>query len=135
MADIKISGPGGIRGTSASKGARRTGATGGPSFAEMVDQASAVDAPEPMGGVLPDLTYAPLPDDPMTGRRQAKSLLDNLTTLAEDALAGNPTRALADLQAALQQNVVDRNELNGEQQQALDELATRAAVEVAKRGV
>jgi hypothetical protein len=135
MVDFKIDGPGGVRGPGGVKGSKRASTTGGPSFADMVDQAGATEAAEPTAPLTPYTPYAPLPDDPMTGRRQAKTLLENLTTLADDALAGNPTRALADLQAALQQNPIDRNELNGEQRQALDELATRAAVEVAKRGV
>jgi hypothetical protein len=135
MADFKIDGPGGVRGPGSVKGSKRSTSTAGTSFADMVDQAGAAEAAEPTAPLTPYTPYAPLPDDPMTGRRQANTLLESLTTLADDALAGNPTRALADLQAALQQNPIDRNELNGEQRQALDELATRAAVEVAKRGV
>ncbi|HEX2859726.1 MAG TPA: flagellar assembly protein FliX [Alphaproteobacteria bacterium] len=134
MVDFKISGPGGIRGTSSTKGARRSTAPTGPSFADMLDQASAVEGAEPTAASLPNLPYAPLPDDPGTARQQANTLLESLTALADDALAGNPARALADLQAALQQNPPDRATLTPPQQQAIDELATRAAVEVAKRG-
>jgi hypothetical protein len=133
--DIKVNGPGGVRGTDKSKNAKRAGSATGPSFAELLDQAGAVSAPETPAPTLPTAPYVPLPDEPATARRQARELLDSLTSAADAALGGEPVRALADLQAALQQSPHDRDSLNADQKQALDELATRAAVEVAKRQV
>lgn len=135
MVDIKVGGPGGITGPDRKKATTRPGATGGPSFASLLEETTEAAATAPTAA-LPQ-GYVPVDADdghrpPRKGKQQAEDLLGGLTQLAEDILAGQPTSAAAKLEAYLKTEVADRNDLSPEAQQALDELSTRAAVAAEK---
>lgn len=132
--DFKIGGPSGPKATDKKKPATRAGQTGGTSFASMLEQAANADAPAaaPSGmGILP--TVVPGFDEPVQpdARERGKQLLEQLEELTQDVLAGQPSAALTKLKATLATQPANAP-LTPEQQQALDDLATRAAVEVAK---
>lgn len=131
---IGINGPKGPRETDKAKAKSKTGATGGPSFADFLSEASAAGetaAAAPAAGVGVPVGYLPIEDDvPQNGRQQAQQLLKTLRELAEDALSGSPSAAVSKLEALA--SSVDESKLNAEQKAVLDEVRTRAAVEVAK---
>lgn len=132
--DFKIGGPSGPKATDKKKPAARAGQAGGTSFASMLEQASSADAPAsatPGMGILP--TVVPGFDEPVQpdARERGKQLLEQLEALTQDVLAGQPSAALNKLKATLAAQPTNAP-LTPEQQQALDDLATRAAVEVAK---
>lgn len=135
MIDIKTTGPGGVKATDKKKAATRAGATGGPSFASLLEEAAgASNTPETTS--LPTTAYTPLPsgddEQPPSSKKQATRLLDALQNLAEDALSGQPTAALGKLQSYLATTALDKDQLTDAQKQALDEVETRAAVEAEK---
>lgn len=113
--------------------AKKTGGAGGPSFASMLEEASHSDtAGETFSvGSVGVGAYVPLEDEmPRDAQGQARALLKTLKDLAEDAYAGEPTAAVGKLEALARD--VDESGLNAQQKAALDEVRTRAAVEVAK---
>ncbi|RYG58871.1 MAG: hypothetical protein EON60_12095, partial [Alphaproteobacteria bacterium] len=69
-------------------------------------------------------------DLPRDAQGQARELLKTLKGLAEDALSGSPTAAVSRLEQLA--GSFDENALSAEQKKVLDEVRTRAAVEVAK---
>lgn len=129
-----INGPKGPNATDKAKAKSKTGATGGPSFADLLDEASATgEAPATATatGVGLPVGYLPLEDDqPRDGKKQAQDLLKTLRELAEDALAGSPSAAVEKLEKLA--GNVDESKLSPQQKAVLDEVRTRAAVEVAK---
>lgn len=138
MVDIKVGGPGAVKGPEKKKPTTQTGATGGASFASMLDAAGeTTETPSTISsGGLPS-ALAPLVDEngdlpPRNGKQQAKDLMDGLTELADDVLAGNATSAAKKLEAYLNAEVSDKTQLSPEAKAVLDELSTRAAVAAAK---
>ena len=137
MVDIKVGGPGAVKGPDKKKPAQRTGAAGSASFASMLDAAGEqgdVSPATPAG--LPSASL-PLVDDngelpPRSGKQQAKDLMQGLSELADDVLAGNATGAARKLEAYLNADVADKADLSDEARAVLDELSTRAAVAAAK---
>lgn len=132
--DFKIGGPSGPKATDKKKAATRAGQTGASSFASMLEHASSADATtnsSPTLGILPQVV--PGFDEPVQpdARQRGKQLLEQLEALTQDVLAGQPSAALSKLKETLATQPVN-TPLTTEQQQALDDLATRAAVEVAK---
>ncbi|PZP40614.1 MAG: hypothetical protein DI585_00665 [Pseudomonas fluorescens] len=126
---------GGLRGADKTKSKAKTGATGGPSFADMLDEAQDSGAAENASPLAPNFAvpggFVPIEDElPRDAKGQARELLNTLKTLAEDALSGSPTATLDRLEALTRQ--VDESTLTADQKQALDEARTRAAVELAK---
>lgn len=132
-----IKGLGGIKGADKTKAKSKTGSVGGPSFADMLEDAqqtggtaaeqSVAGLAPYAGGYVPGFEEEELPKD---ARGQANELLKTLKGLAEDALSGAPTQALGRLEAMT--SAVDESSLTPEQKKALDEVRTRAAVEAAK---
>ncbi|RYG60965.1 MAG: hypothetical protein EON60_05310, partial [Alphaproteobacteria bacterium] len=93
---IDIKGLGGVKGTDKTKAKAKTSGVGGPSFADMLDDAQAADGAantESMAGNLPLAGgFVPLEEDlPRDAQGQARELLKTLKGLAEDALSGSPT--------------------------------------------
>lgn len=137
MVDIKVGGPGALKGPDKKKPAQRTGAAGGPSFASLLDAAGeAEETSAPLQAGLTG-TLAPLVGDdeqlpPRSGKQQAKDLMAGLSELADDVLAGNPTGAAKKLEAYLSAEVADKATLSDEAKALLDEISTRAAVAAAK---
>lgn len=131
---IPVNGPKGPAAADKAKAKTRTGATGGPRFADFLDAASQADAAEvaaPAASTAVVGGFLPLEEDiPQDGRGQARELLKTLRSLAEDALSGSPTAAVTRLEQLA--GSVDESSLNAAQKQVLDEVRTRAAVEVAK---
>lgn len=130
-----IKGLGGVKGADKTKAKAKTSGVGGPSFADFLDgaqetDAAATDAPV-VGGLGLPAGFIPVEEDlPRDGKGQAQELLKTLHALAEDALSGSPTAAVDRLEAMAAS--VDESALNAEQKRVLDEVRTRAAVEVAK---
>lgn len=139
MVDIKVGGPATVKGPEKKKPAGKTGSTGGPSFASLLDSATAASETTPTIPTTFSPTIIPLPTEedqgepaPRNPREQAENLLDKLQTLAEESLTGSPADIAAKLEAYLKHDAPDRSTLSPEAQQALDELQTRAAVAAAK---
>lgn len=137
MVDIKVGGPGAVKGPEKKKPAQRSGAAGGPSFASMLDAAgesSGAQAPAQAGlpSVMPQFVEGDDDLPPRSGQQQAKDLMDGLSELADDVLAGNATGAAKKLEAYLNAEVTDKANLSDEAKAVLDELSTRAAVAAAK---
>jgi Class II flagellar assembly regulator len=132
MVDIK--GLGGIKAADRAKAKTRTGAAGGVSFADMLEDAQEVAAAEastPASSLDLPAGFVPIEDDiPQNPRQQAQELLKTLKTLAEDAFSGSPTNTVDRLEQLA--NSVDESSLTTQQKDALDEARTRAAVEAAK---
>ncbi len=132
---IDIKGLGGIKGADKTKAKSKTGSVSGSSFADMLEEAQAADASEAMAPVAGNLPvtggFVPLEEDlPKDAQGQARELLKTLKGLAEDALSGSPTAAVDRLEQLA--GSFDENALSAEQKKVLDEVRTRAAVEVAK---
>jgi enamine deaminase RidA (YjgF/YER057c/UK114 family) len=130
-----IKGLGGIKGADKTKAKAKVSATGGPSFSEFLDEAQSAETPAEQaplsGGLGVAGGFVPLEDElPKDARGQAREMLKTLQSLAEDALSGSPTSAVGKLEALAAS--VDETNLTEEQKRALDEVRTRAAVEVAK---
>ena len=130
-----IKGLAGIKSADKTKAKAKTSAAGGPSFADFLGEAQEADAPQSqapvMGGMSLPAGFVPVEEDlPKDGKGQAQALVKSLKELAEDALSGSPTAAVGRLEA-LADNV-DESALTSEQKRVLDEVRTRAAVEVAK---
>lgn|GEM_PF-7006073 len=127
----RINGPGGIKGPDKSKAKRKTD---GPSFESFLEEAEGAGAPEqaaaPMQMGLPG-GYIPLEEYPQNPREQARELLKTLRELAGEALGGENTAQSVEKLAAMA-GEVDESTLTEEQKKVLDEVKTRAAVEVAK---
>lgn len=137
MVDIKVGGPGAVKGPDKKKPAARTGAAGGPSFASLLDAAGESAEPSSSGQASLPGAVPPLVDDnadlpPRSGKQQAQDLMDGLNELAGDVLSGNATGAAKKLEAYLNAEVTDKADLSDEAKAALDELSTRAAVAAAK---
>ncbi|TKW61916.1 MAG: hypothetical protein DI628_04655 [Blastochloris viridis] len=132
MVDIK--GLGGIKAADRAKAKARTGAAGSVSFADMLEEAQAVEsAAASTATSSSDLAsgYVPIEEDlPQNPRQQAQELMKTLKALAEDAFAGSPTNTVNRLEQLV--NNVDESSLTQQQKDALDEARTRAAVEAAK---
>ena len=130
---FKVGGPTGPKAADRKKATGKTERSG-PTFASLLDQASGTT--ETAAAAPLTSAYTPLPDstegEPHSGRDKAATLLGTLQELAEDALAGQPTAALNKLQTYLATEALDRDALTEPQKQALDEVATRAAVEAEK---
>ena len=130
-----IKGLGGVKGADKTKAKSKTSSVGGTSFADMLDEAQAADATETgaavSGGMAVAGGFAPVEDDlPRDARGQARELLKTLKGLADDALAGSPTAAVGRLEELA--GSFDEASLSADQKKVLDEVRTRAAVEVAK---
>lgn len=137
MVDIKVGGPGAVKGPEKKKAATRTGTAGGPSFASMLDAAGETSEATPTTSAGLPSALAPLVDEngdlpPRSGKQQAKDLMDGLSELADDVLAGNASSAAKKLEAYLNAEVSDKAQLSEEARAVLDELSTRAAVAAAK---
>ncbi len=132
MVDIK--GLGGIKAADKAKAKARTGATGGASFADMLEEAQSVNATEASSALASSdvaAGFLPIEDDlPQNPRQQAQELMKTLKALAEDAFSGSPTNTVDRLEQLA--NSVDESSLTTQQKDALDEARTRAAVEAAK---
>lgn len=132
-----IKGFGGIKGADKTKAKSKTSGVDGPSFAEFLENAQDAETTEDnaglnggMGGGLAG-GYVPFEEEvPKDAQGQAREMLKTLRSLAEDALSGSPTATVGRLEA-LAANV-DETNLTEAQKKALDEVRTRAAVEVAK---
>lgn len=130
-----IKGLGGVKGADKAKAKSRTGSVGGPSFADLLDEAQAAGSASEAAPVSSGMTVAggfvPVEEDlPKDAQGQARELLKTLKGLAEDALSGSPTAAVGRLEQLA--GSFDENALSAEQKKVLDEVRTRAAVEVAK---
>lgn len=132
---FNIKGLGGIKGADKAKAKAKTSGTGGASFSEYLDEAQGADGASEAAPVSTGMGIAggfvPIEEDlPKDAKGQAQEMLKTLKSLAEDALSGSPTATVGRLEA-LAANV-DESNLTAEQKRALDEVRTRAAVEVAK---
>lgn len=137
MVDIKVGGPGAVKGPEKKKPAARTGAAGGPSFASMLDAAGETEETSSTAQAGLPSALPPLVEDngelpPRSGKQQAQDLMAGLSELADDVLAGNATGAAKKLEAYLNADVSDKAQLSDEVKAVLDELSTRAAVAAAK---
>ena len=130
---------GGLKGADKTKAKGKTTSVGGPSFADMLDEAQEADGAtgmeSPVAGVIGGLGvqggFAAIEDElPKDAKGQAREMLKTLKSLAEDALSGSPTATVGRLEALAAE--FDESTLTAEQKKALDEVRTRAAVEVAK---
>lgn len=130
---------GGLKATEKSKAKSKTSNVGGPSFADMLDEAQGVDEASgmesPVSGVIGGLGvpagFTAIEEDlPKDAKGQAQEMLKTLRSLAEDALSGSPTATVSRLEALAAE--FDESTLTAEQKKVLDEVRTRAAVEVAK---
>ena len=130
---------GGLKATDKSKAKSKTSSVGGPSFADMLDEAQgageATGMESPVAGVMGGLgvpgAFTAIEEDlPKDAQGQAREMLKTLRSLAEDALSGSPTNTVTRLEALAAE--FDESNLTAEQKKALDEVRTRAAVEVAK---
>lgn len=131
---VEIKGLGGIKAADKSKSKARTGAVGGASFADMLEEAQSVEsaaATTPVSSSDLAAGYLPIEEDlPQNPRQQAQELMKTLKALAEDAFSGSPTHTVNRLEQLA--NGVDESSLTPQQKDALDEARTRAAVEAAK---
>lgn len=134
---FNIKGLGSAKGVDKTKAKTSTGATGGPSFAQMLEGAQhseevATDAPVEAYTSGFAGNYVPVDDEdfPKDAKGQAREMLKTLQNLAHDALSGSPTATVNRLEALAAE--FDESNLSDEQKKALDEIRTRAAVEVAK---
>lgn len=130
-----IKGLGGVKGADKAKAKAKSGGVGGPSFADLLDEAQGTEAADTaapvVGGLGLPAGFIPIEEDlPRDAKGQARELLKTLQGLAEDALSGSPTAAVGRLEALAAD--VDETALTAEQKRVLDEVRTRAAVEVAK---
>lgn len=115
-------------------------AAGGPSFASMLEQAGAAGetaeaAPTSPAGAIGGQLSPILGDEenqPKSQQEQATVLVETLQGVAEDILSGSPTLAARKLNAYLNAAPAEGAPLSTEQQAALDEIKTRAAVTAAK---
>lgn len=130
---IGVNGPKGPGAVDKAKAKARTGAAGGANFADYLEAAQGADEAAPVvgtGGVGVG-GFIPVEEDlPRDAQGQARELLKSLKALAEDALEGSPTAAVGRLEQLA--GSVDERGLSSAQKQVLDEVRTRAAVEVAK---
>ncbi len=134
-----ITGPKPLSPAERKKALDKARAAGGPSFASMLEQAGAsgetaeTSPASPMGSVGGQL--APILGDdenqPKSQQEQAAVLVETLQSAAEDILSGSPSVAARKLNAYLNAAPAEGT-LNPEQQAALDEIKTRAAVTAAK---
>jgi hypothetical protein len=118
--------------------AKKTSDAGGVSFESLVEQARHTEQSEnitpaaPLGGFT-GRGFVPLPDDiPQDAKGRGAYMLDTLSELQNDILAGQQTLAagkLKDVLAAAQQA---GEPLPAGLQSVLDEIEMRASVEVAK---
>lgn len=135
-----ITGPKPLSPAERKKALDKARAAGGPSFASLLEQAEAAGETTeasptsptgPIGGQL-----APILGDeqnlPQSQQEQAAVLVDTLQSAAEDILSGSPTMAARKLNAYLNAAPAEGAPLTPEQQKALDEIKTRAAVTAAK---
>ncbi len=138
MVDIKVGGPA-VAATERTKNAKRTGPTGGPSFASLLTDAHAPET-TPTSGItgLPS-GYIPLTNDkddqphPRNTKERTQGLIENLQQLAEDVMAGgNPADSAQKLEAYLATSTDDEAALSPAAREAIQELSTRAAVAAAK---
>lgn len=136
---FKIDTTGAIKATDKAKQKARTTAAGGPSFADMLEDAQQVESPAQTTPIVSTGALAagfiPLENEddlPKDTHGQARSLLQTLKDLASDALSGTPTAALPQLQALAEAQGIDESTLSPTQKTALNEARTRAAVEAAK---
>lgn len=132
---VKLDGLGALKAADKAKAKPRAGGVGGPNFADLLDEAQAADEAAPAvigGGIGVAGGFVPLEEDdvPRDAQGQARELLKTLRDLAGEALGNEPAAAVHRL-AKLAADV-DESTLNAAQKQALDEVRTRAAVEVAK---
>lgn len=132
---FKIDGTGGLKGVDKTKAKKPAGSVGGPSFADLLDEAQGVDAAEQapvMGGPALAGGYVPIEEElPRDAKGQARELMKTLKDLAGSALGGESPAAAVQRLDALAAGV-DESLLTPEQKRVLDEVKTRAAVEVAK---
>lgn len=130
---FSVNGPKGPAATDKAKAKTRATSTGGANFADYLEAASHTDesaAAAPAAGVGLG-GFIPVEEDlPRDAQGQARELLKTLKALAEDAFAGSSTAAVGRLEQLA--GNVDESGLNAAQKQALDEVRTRAAVEVEK---
>jgi hypothetical protein len=136
--NIKITGPGGVQETQKSKKTKRSGKTDGPSFADLLDSATTVDAPEETAEVRSltalgaQSSYVLTEEVPQDPQQHGAYLLQQLEELERDILSGSPTEAVQRLKQALEQSPLKDATLNERQQKILDALHLRASVEIAK---
>lgn len=135
-----INGPKGPAAAEKAKAKARTGAAGGPSFADALaeaQQAAAGEAPTTATPLSAGLTlpgFLPLEEDlPQDTRGQTAQLLKQLRELADAALGGATKPNLAQLQQLASATATDEAALTPQQRKAVDEVRTRAAVEAAKQ--
>lgn len=133
--DFKVGGPSGPKATDKKKSTSSSTASGSTSFASMLEQAEQANEPAATSstfGVMPQVVLG-VEEQPVQpdARERGKQLLKQLEDLTQDVLAGQPSAALHKLKETLATQPAN-TPLSAEQQQALDDLATRAAVEVAK---
>src|SRR5690606_15384243 len=115
MPDIKIGGPATAQGPQRTKTTKRP--TEGGSFASMLDETPAAAPVAPSSPATFAAAYLPIEDGdgqpaPREAKQQARDLMDNLQTLAEDVLAGQPSKAVNRLEAYLQAEVTDAESLS-----------------------
>jgi enamine deaminase RidA (YjgF/YER057c/UK114 family) len=130
---IGINAPKGPAAVDKAKAKPRAGGVSGANFADYLEAAQAGDeaAPVAVAGGVGVGGFIPVEEDlPRDAQGQARELLKTLRALAEDALAGSPTAAVGRLEKLAGE--MDSSGMNEAQRAALDEVRTRAAVEVEK---
>ena len=138
----RVGGPRGPQETNRKKKTSNADRTDGPSFGSMLESASGVDEAQPAQPAAPTtpvqnhLINTPqdeiVPDEP---QERGKYILDQLEELERDILISSPTEAVNKLKKALETAPQGAENLNPKQQQILDEIDMRAAVEIAKSEV
>lgn len=129
---LNIQGLKGPAATDKTKGKAKVG-DGGAKFAELLEAAQAQETPSPapafgLGVQVP--VFGLEEEMPRDAKGQARELLKTLKDVADAALGGESVQRVERLAALAAE--VDESMLNGAQKEALAEVRTRAAVEVAK---
>ena len=135
--NIRVGGPGAVSGVSKTKGA---GKTGGEGFSKMLDSVAEESPVSGAGGIgkINAVNFINSVDGDGRGRRrelveEADDLLDELAKLRDTLLGGN--LSVGKLQAIhLKIEKIDSDSDNPQLNDIIDEIKTRAAVELAKLG-
>ncbi|NBV54137.1 MAG: hypothetical protein EBR79_00255 [Proteobacteria bacterium] len=129
---LNIQGLKGPQAADKAKGKAKVG-EGGAKFAELLEaaQTGETPAPAPTFGLGVQVPVFGLADEvPRDAKGQARELLKTLREVADAALGGENMQRVQRLEALA--NEVDESTLSSTQKEALAEVRTRAAVEVAK---
>ena len=136
----QVNGPKGPAAADKAKAKARTGAAGGPSFADALadaQQAAGAATPlptAPLAGGLAVPGFLPLEEElPQNIQGQTAQLLKQLRELADAALGGSGKPNLQQLQQLANATAADEASLTPAQRTAVAEARTRAAVEAAKQ--